>query len=884
MKLPELGYKLSPPKTARTVVRRMAAERLALASPETRLCLVSGPAGFGKTTFLAHIYRTLHDAGKLTAWLSLDAADNDPQRFLYMLSTSMNAGWKFANDESDVRPWSRLPDGLSLEWVFDQFAELARQERSLFLFLDDAENVSDPQVIKILQEMISHLPEGSRVFMGARQSPPLELARLRINGSLTEVSTENLRFNASEVSELINNVCSSRINEDLKHELLSRTEGWPAAIQLAALAVNKSPDAEHYIRNFAGTYTDLADYLSEEILTKQSNELRKFLAQTSILETLDAAACNAVCDIGNAASLLQDAVRANLFVFPLNSEQTQFKYHKLFSEYLLRELKLTQPELIPQLHHRATDYYEGHDRPTLAVHHALQSNDTALALRLISANAPSFTKAGQLTTVISWVESLPKAIWRNDRDLAVHYALALVGAHQQRKAVPIMESLMEPDVLSSLAAEARGLLLFTVSFQLLNDDQFEQALERIDTTLRTAHEIDDLSLGALNNIRAFSLLHLKRYRESQAASAKVKLLTAGRSMYAYIYGECINGLCEYAQGNLRSALSIFRQSLEMSCQSTSRYSAAVAVAASGLADALYETNEPEQVEKILGQHYLAITNLGVSDIIIIAGILSARLAYSRHGLASAYAVLNDMRNVGAERDLERMIAAAWLEQSRMALLHRDLDAANRYFSMAQDTANFDAISDESSVTAQARLRIYREEYSEAEAILAREIEHADASNSYRYALKLRLLRSLALFAENEKAPAFECLRGCVDMAAREGFCMSFVNEGAEMMRLLREFKALGGAGQHDDYLARLISLFDHPIDNAAEQDSLVERLSRREYQILQLIDKGYTNQRIANKIFLSLPTIKTHVRNIMGKLHAKNRSEAVAIARRQRII
>lgn len=878
------SYKLSPPRTTFKAVERQRLTQALAEQSNARVCTVSAPAGFGKTSFLRSIYFDKQSLGELTAWLTLEEADNDPQRLLVFLAAAINyATLKTTTDEA-ARPWATMTDGASVELVLDQFSEIQDQNQRLSIFLDDFEVIHQPQVLKLVQELIQALPEGCVLYIGCRQSPKLSLTRLKSQGLVTKIGANDLRFSVDEAIALIANIAGMTLEKELATELQSRAGGWVTAIQLAAMSLERRLDTKKFIHNFSGSYIELGDYLTEEIIAKQPEEIRNFLRKTSILDALNPELCDAVCGRDNSAKLLQEIFERNLFLYPSNPEHSWFRYHKLFAQFLHNDLQKNHKNLLPELHRRAAQWHTEHGARTSAVEHALRSGDHPYANELITRWAPEFVLAGRLTTVNQWVEALPKKYLDTNLHLKVRYAAALTGTFQHRKVTLLIEELSKDNVLKQLDPESRGIVLFTVPYQLLYRDRFNKALAACDVNLLRVNSDDNVSRGAIMNVRSLCLLHLHRYEEVAVTTEEIKILTTGKTIFGQAYAECLSGMCELAQGRMNSARAIFQKVLDLTLHGTSKASAPAAGASCCLIETLYEANALGKARQLLDRYGATIISLGLPDIVITAKILESRMAYQEAGLGEAMDVLAEMKHLGYERDLPRMVANAWAEQSRLAVMHEDIDAASRYLQMAENNGPFETLSDESSTTLNARIRLANGQPEDATSLLQPEISAALKQNRQRYALKLKILLALAVHDPRANKPSMNLLNECLQLASREGFRRSFLNEGKWVQKLLQEFSATQPVSDYSTFVEELLAEFPAAPNAPETNDRHYEKLTRREFQILQLIEKGFTNQKIADEVFLSLPTIKTHVRNILGKLHALNRSEAVANARSHNLL
>jgi len=881
-------HKLAPPQATFAVVNRPVVDTLAQQAARARLLLVQAPAGFGKTSLLRILDERRRSTGQHVAWLTLDSADNDPQRFLGYLEAALQRASDAAGLPVQASDAERIGEGVTLEAVLARVALLTQGPAMLSLTLDDFEVIDSEAVTGIVRDLLRLAPQNCRFSIGCRQAPNLPLSRLRSLGQVLDVGVDQLRLSVTEASQMLANILGETPQADTVSRLQQRTEGWAAALQLAALALGKRLDVEQYVDSFGATTSDLGGYLTEEVLARQPQDIRNLLMKSSILDALCPELCDEVCGIANSAELLRRIQHDNLFLFPLDATGQWFRYHKLFAQFLQQELREQHAGLQPELHKRAAAWYAQRGNKTSAMEHALLSGDQHYAGSLGDEYAANLAASGRLVTVIGWAERLPREVLDLNLRLKVYYAVSLVATFQHRKATPLLEELGHPEVTGRLDPETHGILMFGVCLQLLLQDRFDEALATAERSIGQLDGTQPLPLHALMNTRAVCLLHLHRYSEVEDQQARVRGLAAGISTYGLVYAECLLGISELAQGRLRSATAVFAAGLSTATGEASANSAPAAMASACLADACYEAGELEQAGSLLQRHLSTIAHMGITDIVLQAHVVHARLAYWQGGYEQACQRLNDLKRLGYERDLPRVVGAAWAEQCRMALLQDDIPSATRYAQMAETQAPYTSLWEESSATLRARLLIAQGKGREATSLLQAEIRQADTQGRRRYVLKLGLLLALAQQRARQATEALKTLAAAVELGARESFLGVFIDEGPALALLLRELRATRELAEPSKaFVDRLLPIMEGAtVGAAAEQDAddPQQRLSRREFEVLALIAEGLSNQAITEKLSLSLATVKSHVANIMAKLGAKSRSEAVAIARRRNLL
>src|SRR5688572_22315111 len=423
--------KLRPPLDAgRTLARSGLPASAALAN--ARLVLVHGPAGFGKTTALAQIEQQLRLASVATCWLTLDADDNDLARFTSALHASLARGIPAV---AGVAARSTSPSGdrgAILAEAFDVIDAIASDDLPLAIFLDDFEKVADPEVRGVIARMLSTLGPRQQLVVGTREIPDLGLARLRASGQLIEVGPAELRFTAEESRRYLDLRAQGLSPEDAVF-LHERSEGWPAALQLAAIAFGDRPGGAERLRGFGGSIIEVADYLAAEVLTSLPEDLREFLLQTCVLDAFCAELCEAVTLQPGAAAIIQRVARASLFIVPLDAEGRWFRYHALFAEFLRQRLADSRAADVPQLRRRAAEWLAANDRHAAALEHAHGAGDVDQAIRILDECVGLWLNEGRTTTLMRWAEALPAE--RIAERPALHFGLALASVVSHRYAL-----------------------------------------------------------------------------------------------------------------------------------------------------------------------------------------------------------------------------------------------------------------------------------------------------------------------------------------------------------------------------------------------------------------------------------------------------------------
>jgi ATP/maltotriose-dependent transcriptional regulator MalT len=451
-----------PPVRSEHVPRRELLGVLRDGGPR-RLTLLTAPPGFGKTTLLAE-WAAAED-GKAVAWLSLDEDDNDPARFFAYMTAALQRAEPGLGGRALAA--LRSPGGQLIEVVLPLLLnDLAGLGRDLVLVVDDYHLITNPEIHEALAYLIERTPVAFRLVLSTREDPPLPLGKLRAGGELGELRAAELRFSDTETAAFLTEALGLELSAEDVARLQARTEGWPAALYLAALSFRGRPDASALIERFAGDDRYLVDYLTAEVLARQSPELRSFLLQTSILKRLCGPLCDAVAEREDSVALLAELERSNLLLVPLDTKREWYRYHHLFGELLEHELAATERGALAVLHRRASAWYREAGLIVDAAHHATAAGDVHAAVELVARHTAFFVGHGQLATVLRWLEALPEAVAAEDWLLC--FAGGVVTAHAGRldeaerwlvraeQAPPLVRDGVEPaGPLAALAAILR---------------------------------------------------------------------------------------------------------------------------------------------------------------------------------------------------------------------------------------------------------------------------------------------------------------------------------------------------------------------------------------------------------------------------------------------
>ncbi|MHB0857954.1 MAG: LuxR C-terminal-related transcriptional regulator [Anaerolineae bacterium] len=841
-----------------------------------RLTLISAPAGYGKTALVSE---WVAGCGRPTAWLSLDAEDSDLTRLLAYLVAALRT---LAADMGEgVLGVLQSPQPPPVEALLTALLnEIAAIPDDLVLVLDDYHVTDARSIDDALTFLLEHLPPQMHVVIATREDPQLPLPRLRARNQMTELRAADLRFTPTEAAEFLNQVMGLDLSEEEIAALETRTEGWIAGLQLAAISMQGHTDVAGFIESFAGSHHYVLDYLVEEVLQQQSKKVQTFLLRTSLLDRMCGPLCDAVVCAPSASGqeMLQYLERTNLFLIPLDNERRWYRYHHLFAE-LLRQ-RLRQREDAAMYHILASQWYEDNGLEIEAFQHAVAANDVERAERLMEGRGIPLHFRGALHTVLAWLESLPKAaldarplLWVRSATIALMGSQTTGVEEKLQAAEKALQGLelddKTRDLIGQIAA-ARATLAVTRYQPEATIIQAHRALEHLSPANMRFRFTANWAL-----VNAYQLQG-DRAAASQALAEALAISQASPSVFSKILAASQLGQAQELDNQLHQAAETYRRVLQMVGDQPLPNAGSGHL---GLARIYYQWNDLDAAERH-GQQGLQLVRHydRVIDRFIVAEVFLASLKLVKRDVAGAAAALAETEQyVRLNAFLRRMpeVAAA---QVLMLLQQGDVATA----ALLADTHELPM--------SQARVHLARGDTSAALAVLEPLRQQMEAKGWQDERLKVMVLQAVAHHAHGDQDKALQILGEALALAEPGGFIRLFVDEGLPMARLLSETAA---QGMMPGYVGKLLSAFQaeeqlllggqqaSPGKRVAQLHAqpLIEPLSQRELEILALIAQGLSNREIAERLFLALDTVKGHNRRIFGKLQVQSRTEAIARAR-----
>jgi len=948
-----LATKLFMPPPRQNLVRRARLIERLSAGLHHPLTLVVAPAGWGKTTLLGdwrveqqkqhpeapgtlwvwypptkprgyprgHPSEQSSRGTRPIAWLALDEGDNDLARFLRYFITALQAvhpdlgGPALASLRSPQPPSTEALLTLLLN-------DLANLPQDAVLVLDDYHVINSSAIHRALAFLLDHLPPQLHLVIATRIDPPLPLARLRARGHLTELRAADLGFTADEAAAFLNDTMGLHLSVDDVAALEARTEGWIAGLHLAALSLrDREPQNRHdFITALSGTHRFILDYLAGEVFDHQPPDVQRFLLYTSILGGLNSSLCDAVvgelagdASRGDGQAMLERLDDANLFVVRLDDNRTWYRYHHLFAGFLRERLRQQYPELIPELHRRASRWLEENGRLAYAAEHALAAEDYEEAARLIEqAIRPTIWQRGELITLQRWLERLPRDVTRTRPRLSLDLAWALLWSAQIDAIEPRLQdvehaitSLPEADLTAM-----RGEVAAIRAELARQGGEIAAAIALARQALEDLPQDDRLARGATTGL--LGQAHLLNGDTIAASQAFAETVVLGQAPDTITLALIAGGRLVQAQalqGRLRQAAATYQQTLDLASTHGVPATPAVGVAQVYMGEVLREWNDLDAAEALVRQGIAHCTQwAGLAGVALDGYVTLARLLQTRGDMEGALAVLQQAEILGRQCHVAQYAERIAVARMRLWLSTDFRGPAGYPLGVAGDPLGIAAVTQWATEREAvwradedlgyvgllerlmlARLHVVHGRLDDAAALLGRLLETAESGGLMGCVIEILLLRAFCHQQQGQTAQAMIALARALSLAEPAGYVRLFVDagiprgqaQGASMVRLLQEARSRGLAPAYVDALLAAWGSADAGADEGA---MLVEPLSARELELLRLLAAGLSTSEIAAQLFITTGTARNHLKSIYGKLEVHSRLQAVERARALNLI
>jgi LuxR family maltose regulon positive regulatory protein len=836
-----------------------------------KLTLIAAPAGFGKTTLTTEWLYSKDRAisSRSVAWLSLDEGDNDPARFFTYLIAALrqvDEGMGQATESLLGSPQMPPSESLATSLVND----IAVIPTPFVLVLDDYQLIHSSQIHAALTFLVDHLPSQAHLLVATRTDPPLPLSRLRVREQMTEIRADDLRFTEEEAAAFLNQALGLSLAPEKTAALEARTEGWIAGLQLAALSMTGRDDISGFVDAFSGSNRHVIDYLADEVLAQQSDDIRDFLHQTSVLDRFCASLCDAVVKTKvDSQAILEAMERQNLFLVPLDDGREWFRYHRLFADFLRTGLGLEQSAA---LHLRAAQWFEAQDLLPEAADHILAyagaTGDTDEAVRIITEAGSHALSEGALVTLLGWLDVLPDDLVRASGWLASFKAWCLLMTGQAEMAISYIQS-AEAGLVHGASPVDRGRILSLRCAVSDAEDVLHMAPQALDligdadplTRTATLFLLGDAQ-DAVGDVAGAD----KTFREAYHLSQR-----HGYQMIAAV-ALAHRAISINYQGRRREALALCQHGVEQYADTRGNPLPVAGLLYVVLGELAYEANDIEEAHQYL-QTGLELGRKSATALVVLYSLEAlARVQHAMGYEQEALATTREAQALATQAGEFEWRGAGAAIEAHLQLLQGDVWAAQRWAESAalpltdplDQTRKYEYAN-------YVRVLLALGRASEAQPLLARLECAAREDGRHRHLLTIHIQQAVAAHKLGGTAKALGHLEQALHLAAPEDYARAFLEEDPVLAQLLVRLRHIA-----PEFVDELIAAFGVSPPRAP---TLVDPLSERELEVLRLMAADLSAPEIAEELVIAVSTVRSHIKHIYGKLDAHGRYEAVEQAR-----
>ncbi len=887
-----LEVKILPPPTPVGLLKRtrLLEHIKSGASPSgeinRRLVLISAPAGFGKTTLAL---QWLEERKKRTAWYALEEGDNDPHIFwTYFISALQKVEpglgeFALENIRAGAISPEPHPDHSLLVSLLNEMDKL---DQPLYIVLDDYQVIEDKSIQDSLYFLVDNLPGQIQLIITSRFDPPWPLARWRARGQLVEIRAERLRLNREEIKDFLAYHGLEEINQEDLRRLARGTEGWISSLQLAAFSLQQQEDISAFIQNFSGSHRRILNFLTDEVLSLQDLEVKKFLYQTSILKTLDPSLCQAVTRRGNSGEILFQLESQNLFLSPVDPEGFRYRYHPLFAELLQKRLEREESHNIPILHERAAHHLEKNRELVEAVEHFLAADLPREALTIINQDPDTLWKKAGSHRLARWLARVPRELLQQFPRLFAYRAMFLIIQGNLRAIKPFLDEIkfVQPQEEKEKREFEGMVALIRTYFAIFQNDQRDlvdvsrEIGDKLPPEKTLWHGFAALASGDASSIEG------NLEKASEEFELALQLGKQSGQHFATLLAAWKLGNIRWYRGQLKEAIQLCEEMIQFA---RDKGLSSIPRTGSILALQAVIQREQNQMEKARENISRAVRICGPEKQILGWSLyFHVLIAFSGGNLKQAGKILADMEAIQHENRLPTILAdyiSFW--RARLYLESGDLILAREYLAAKNITgAETPSFGQENGFMVLARLELAENNLEKAAGVLDRMEEHFTASQSRGLRIEILLLKALISARKKDSENALSFITEALSLGEGQNFFRPFLDQGEELIRLLA---LVPTHSKFSAFASRLMQSFEGRTPRLGEKtisSSPSTRLSEQELEILQLLARGLSSQDIADSLFLSPGNVRQQVNNIYSQLMVDSREEAVERARKLDLI
>lgn len=881
-----LGH--NPPASTPTRPHLLRRRRLDASSFLDKQCgaiEIVAPAGFGKTTMVRSWLDEISNRGMRGILVSIDDAAREPITLIRLILAALRG---LPADKVVVE---------SEVGGLDQLLSKIDETRSrVVLLLDDAHLLLSSPAQKTLNWILDNQPQNLVTVMAGRQQVTERAQERRMRGALLRVSSDDLAFTTQECSEFLHVNHGLSLDDSQVQQLHHRTEGWAAALQLAALALRDSDNPRALAETFGGTNRDLTDYLMEAVFIHLTDDDREFLSRIAVLDRVCAGLCEFVSGLGDAQRRLESFESRHLFIMPLDSDRRWFRFHSLFRGFVLGRAEASDPSGVLLARKRAVEWTVGKGYHGDAIGYALDAGLMEQAALLVANSAEELVKyRGEHHRLVEWIARIPGDVLRRHPRIQIAQAWSLTFQWQFDEADRLLSSMADAyeDDLGSLASQVHCARELHRCIATALRDHVQAALRLALRWLDEWPQAHEGDKGVVHTILTYCYKCTGEYNKAvQSAESARACFARVNTPFGAAWGDFQYVLLLLRHGRYGAARASCLVATAAAESRLGRNSVPFCMHSTLLAAIALERNELDLARESLSYGLKFLEAQGSIDSILVAYVTLARLMGAENRMQEAHDLLLEGEETGRRRATPRLWLTLAAERGVLLLRGGQLDAVDKVLAHELSAANADkeylGVINDKRYRLEARLAIVRGDPAAALEMTTAPARHTKKAGQARKHVELLLIRTLALQAMGRKNEALRMLADAVEEAAPEKMIRVFMDEGEPLAALIHEL-----AGQSVQESTRVFLMnFAGQAPNPAPSESgdsdpeapLLGAVTPREIQILRRLECGLSNKQLASALFVSEATLKWHLYNLYGKLRVRNRAGAIAKSRKLGIL
>jgi LuxR family transcriptional regulator, maltose regulon positive regulatory protein len=886
--------KLHIPSVVNNIVHRTTLNEKLNIGLSRKLILVSAPAGFGKTTVVSD---WINQNNITTAWFSLDKGDNDPVEFLsYVISGIQSIQESFGQNTLNLLQSTNKPSNASIASLL--INEIIGIDQNFLLVLDDFHLINNTEIIELIAFLLEHLPNNIHIVILTRSDPALPVARLRSQHQMVELRSSDLSFSTNDISTLFNKKLKLGLSSEDVITLETKTEGWIAGLQLTALSMQGREDIPQYIQELKGDNRYIMDYLIEEVLRIQSDDTKEFLLQTSILEQMSASLCNSVLGRNDSQIILEQLEKNNMFLIPLDDERNWFRYHHLFAQLLKQRFQQSDHAAINKLHNKASEWFQYNSMSFCAIDHAIAAGDFEKSIQILGEITESLWKNGQHSAIMKYGDLIPDEIIKKNADFCLYYAWILIIAGQIPKAEPFLicaerisrqviedENSSKEDILSNKKLLGKISVAFAYLYSLIENS--EKIFDYTKTAMENLSDDDPLwfswgwyAIGIAESVCENFMASIEAYEKALVYGKKtgnIYLLSTIAINVAYL--ETRMGLYESSHKKCSDLLTFMKENGYSQIAKSESTFAGLYSCLAGI-ESMW-TEYDEALENINIAYNLCLNESNISYKLLVLVVYSFVL-YGRGDVAGAERKISELEYLLKQYQISPGVLSLYVALKGLMLIEQNqYERAHQFFiESGVGPDNKITYINEAGYCPYVLLLITESKFDLAESLLYQLFQMAQAEKRIERMVELKIIYSIFYKMTGKREKAIGNLIESFEYAAKDSILMPYIIYYGKINDLLKEVYTIQATSK-TIIPDKIIDKLKYAIE---KREKLIKshsdsELSAREIEILQLFIDDLSNQEIADKLFISLNTVKSHVKNIYLKLEVDNRAKAIGKAK-----